>query len=62
MAGVTNLILCISAFTSSLNEIELIECMEKYTITDVKEWTKKFIGDSLIKKRKESSDRNGWIF
>lgn len=42
MAGVTNLILCISAFTASLTEESVQEALENTTIYDVKEWTQKF--------------------
>lgn len=53
MAGVTNLILCISAFTASLTDVEIKKALENTTINDVKEWTKKFIGKTLLQKRKE---------
>jgi hypothetical protein len=53
MAGITNLVLCIAAFTSSLDEQEIMECLEKYTINDVKEWSKKHVGKSLFQKRKQ---------
>jgi len=51
MACVTNLILCIAAFTSSLTEEAIVIALEKTKMKDVKEWTKKNIGDSVLKKR-----------
>lgn len=51
MACVTNLILCIAAFTSSLTEFDIIAALEKTKMIDVKEWTNKNIGDSVLKKR-----------
>ena len=53
MAGITNLILCIAAFTSDLNTEEVKKCMETTTINDVKSWSKEFIGKTLFQKRKE---------
>ena len=52
MAGITSLVLCIAAFTSSLEEQDILECLEKYRINDVKEWAKKNVGESLFQKRK----------
>ena len=54
MAGITNLVLCIAAFTASLDEKEIVQCLEKFTIKDVKNWTKKHLKDSLFKKRREA--------
>ena len=54
MAGITNLILSISAFTSSLGEEEIKTALENTVINDVKEWTKKTIGKSLFQKRREA--------
>lgn len=53
MAGITNLALCISAFTSNLDESELKEALEKTTIEDIKDWTNENIGTTLLKKRRE---------
>jgi hypothetical protein len=53
MAGVTNLILCLSAFTSSLKENEIKKALEGTTINDIKEWTKEFVGKTLLQKRRE---------
>jgi hypothetical protein len=53
MSGITNLILCLAAFTASLTEERVKEALEKTTIYDVNEWTKKFVGKTLLQKRKE---------
>jgi len=53
MAGITNLALCISAFTSNLDEEELKEALEKTTVKDIQKWTDKNIGMTLLKKRRE---------
>lgn len=53
MAGITNLILCLAAFTSTLSEEGIKEALEKTTIHEVNEWTKKFVGKTLLQKRKE---------
>jgi hypothetical protein len=54
MAGITNLILSISAFTSTLNEEDIKEALENTNIYDVKDWTKKNIGKTLFQERKEA--------
>ncbi len=54
MAGITNLVLSIAAFTSSLTEDEVREAFEKIRKTDIKRWTDKFIGKTLIQKRREA--------
>ncbi|CEG11401.1 hypothetical protein MSIBF_A1420012 [groundwater metagenome] len=53
MAGITNLALCISAFTSNLDEFELKEALEKTRMSDIKNWTDENIGTTLLKKRRE---------
>jgi hypothetical protein len=53
MAGVTNLILCISAFTATLSKANIKEALENTTINDVKKWTREFVGKTLLQKRKE---------
>ena len=52
MAGITNLALCISAFTSSLSEDELKESLENTTMKDIEKWTDENIGTTLLKKRR----------
>ena len=54
MAGITNLILSISAFTCSLEEEEIKSALENTVINDIKEWTRKTIGKSLFQRRREA--------
>ncbi len=54
MAGVTNLVLCIAAFTSSLNKDEVKAALESTTIKDVKNWSTENIGKTLFQKRREA--------
>lgn len=54
LAGITNLVLCISAFTSKLTDYEIKIALEKTRIMDIKNWTKKFIGKTQIQKRREA--------
>jgi hypothetical protein len=54
MAGITNLVLCIAAFTSSLQDDEVKEALERTTIRDIKNWTNEFIGKTLLQKRREA--------
>lgn len=54
MAGVTNLALCIPAFTSQLNEEDVKKAFETTTVNDIKQWTKENIGETLFQKRKEA--------
>ena len=54
MAGITNLVLCIAAFTSTLNEKKIKEALETTTIKDVMLWTENFIGETLLQKRKKA--------
>ncbi len=53
MAGITNLALCIAAFTSSLEDHDIIKSLETTTINDIKNWTKEFIGKTLFQRRNE---------
>jgi len=53
MAGITNLVLCIAAFTSSLEVCEIKEALETITVADVKHWTEKHVGKTLLQKRRE---------
>ena len=52
MAGITNLVLTIAAFTCSLSQKDVKNCMEKIRTIDIKNWTEKNIGISLFQKRK----------
>ena len=53
MSGITNLVLSIAAFTSSLNKKEIKNALETVTTSKVKEWTSEFIGKTLLQKRRE---------
>ncbi len=54
MAGITNLVLCIPAFTSKLSQTEIKEALENTKVKDIKEWTKKNIGKTLLKRRRDA--------
>lgn len=51
MACMTDLCLCIAAFTSKLDKEEIKQALESVFIKDIKIWTKDNIGESLLKKR-----------
>jgi len=48
MACVTNLILCLSAFTSDFKEETIKKVLESTTIGDVKKWREKLIGKTVF--------------
>lgn len=54
MAGITNLILCIAAFTFKLDELNIKKALESTVIDDIKQWTNENIGKSLFQKRKQA--------
>lgn len=54
MAGITNLVLCIAAFTSSLTDKEIKNALESTTKNNIKNWTKENIGLSIFQQRKEA--------
>ena len=54
MAGITNLILCIAAFTFKLNERNIKKALESTAIDDIKQWTNETIGKSLFQMRKQA--------
>lgn len=54
MAGITNLALCIAAFTSPLEENVVKKALESTTVGAIKKWTREFIGKTLIQKRREA--------
>ena len=54
MAGITNLALCIVAFTSSLKEREVKDALEATTVNSIKDWTQNFIGKTLLQRRREA--------
>lgn len=51
MASVTNLMLIIAAFTCSLTEEKVKECIESVKTSDIKKWSKDNVGTSLHKQR-----------
>lgn len=51
MACMTDLCLCIAAFTSNLHKEEIKQALESVFIKDIKMWTTANIGESLLKKR-----------
>jgi len=53
MAGITNLVLCIAAFTCSLEKCEIKEALETTTVDEVKRWTENHVGKTLLQKRRE---------
>jgi len=54
MAGITNLVLSIAAFTSSLEENEIRTALESTKMEDIKKWSNKFIGKTLLQKRRDA--------
>jgi predicted S18 family serine protease len=52
MTGITNLSLCLAAFTNKLDAGELKEGLEKTTIKDLKSWSKDNIGETNLSKRR----------
>jgi hypothetical protein len=52
LACITNLSLCIAAFTSNLKKEDIKQALETVFIKDIDKWTKENIGESLFKKRK----------
>ena len=53
MAGITNLILSMAVFTSSLCEADIKLALETTTIEKVNNWTRDFIGETLYQKRRK---------
>jgi len=53
MAGITNLVLCIAAFTFSLEECEIKQALEATTVAEVRHWTENHVGKTLLQKRRE---------
>lgn len=53
MTGITNLSLCISAFTGSLDAGKIKKAMESSKNIDIIHWTKQNIGKTNLSKRKE---------
>lgn len=59
MTGITNLSLCLAAFTNPLNLTEVKSCMENTTINDLKRWSKENIGETNLSRRKRFLKLNG---
>jgi hypothetical protein len=53
MAGITNLVLSIAAFTLSINKEDVKKALEATRMNDIKKWTKENIGKTLFQKRRE---------
>ncbi len=59
MTGITNLSLCISAFTSTLDACKIKKAMESSKNIDIVYWTKQNIGKTNLSKRKEFLKKTG---
>jgi hypothetical protein len=53
MAGITELALCIAAFTCSLIPEEIAEALEHVREHDVTRWARVYLGPTLLKKRRQ---------
>jgi hypothetical protein len=59
MAGITDLALCIAAFTCSLAPHAITEALEHSREQDVTQWTRLYLGSTLLKQRQQAfSDNN----
>jgi hypothetical protein len=54
MAGITDLALCIAAFTCSLAPHAITEALEYSREQDVAQWTRVFLGSTLLKQRQQA--------
>jgi hypothetical protein len=54
MAGITNLVLSIAAFTLSVNKEVIKQALEATRMNDIKKWTKENIGKTLFQRRREA--------
>lgn len=52
MIGLTDLVLCIPAFTTSLDQQTILRAMEKVSCDELKQWKNKHIKESLINTRR----------
>ncbi len=59
MAGITDLALCIAAFTSSLAPQAIIEAFEHARDQDVAQWTRLYLCPTLLKKRQQAFSEMG---
>jgi hypothetical protein len=53
MAGITDLALCLAAFTCSLSSQEISEALERTTVHDVTRWGRMYLEPTLLKKRRD---------
>lgn len=51
MAGITNLTLCLAAFTSRLTKESIKDALEKTKVADIQKWTQENIGNTLQQMR-----------
>jgi hypothetical protein len=58
MAGITDLSLCLAAFTNKLDATELKEGLEKIKTSDLKKWSKENIGETNFSKRRKALEIN----
>jgi len=54
MAGITDLALCLAAFTCSLSSQEIAEALEHTTVHDVADWARMYLEPTLLKKRRDA--------
>jgi hypothetical protein len=54
MAGITDLALCIAAFTCSLTPPEITDALEQVREQDVIRWGRLYLGPTLLKKRRQA--------
>lgn len=59
MIGITNLSLCISAFTSNIENSDIKNAMEQIQVKDIEKWTKSNIGRTLLSERKTILRKTG---
>jgi hypothetical protein len=57
--GITSLSLCIPANTSKLESLEIKRVMEEVNQKMINNWAKENLGESMLKLRKKSLDKNG---
>jgi hypothetical protein len=53
MAGITDLALCLAAFTSTLSSQEIVEALEHTTCRAVTRWARMYLGTTWLKKRRQ---------
>ncbi len=54
MAGITDLALCIAAFTCTLDAQDITEALEHVREYDVRRWARLYLGPTLLKKRRQA--------